>query len=269
MAPRFTVLGSGTLLPDDGRRSPAHLLEGPGLRALLDCGSGTLHGLDRHGADWRGLTHVVFSHYHADHIGDLAPLLFALKHGIRPGRDDPLTILGPPGLRDVLEGLRRAFGEFVEDPGFPLRVRELGREASWDRGDGVVRLRLRPTPHTEGSVAQRWEIGGRVAGYTGDTGPDPGLGDFFAGADLLVAECSVPDDSAMDTHLTPSDVAEIARAAQPGLLVLTHAYPPLVPGALPDLVRRAGYTGRVEAGRDGLAVTLDPGGPSLGGPDPG
>jgi len=267
--PRFTVLGSGTLLPDDGRRSPAHLLEGPGLRALLDCGSGTLHGLERHGVDWRGLTHLVFSHYHADHIGDLAPLLFALKHGIRPERREPLTILGPAGLRDVLDGLGTAFGDWVEDPGFPLRVRELGREGSWEAGEGEIRLRLHPTPHTETSVAQRWEIGGRVVGYTGDTGPEPGLGSFFAGADLLVAECSVPDDSAMETHLTPSDVAELARAAQPGLLVLTHAYPPLAPEALPDLVWRAGYTGPVEAGRDGLTVTLDPDGPSPGAPGPG
>lgn len=265
MPPRLTVLGSGTLLPDDDRRSAAHLLEGAGIRALLDCGSGALHGLDRHGVEWRSLTHLVFSHYHTDHIGDLAPVLFALKHGSRPGREEPLTILGPPGLYRVLEGLRRAFGDFVEDPGFPLRVRELGRSGSWESGDGRARLRFAPTPHTDHSVAHRWVLDGRVVGYTGDTGPDPDLGPFMAGADVLVSECSVPDDAEMETHLTPSGVAELARAAQPGLLLLTHVYPPLEPDRVPEQVRGAGFTGAVRLARDGLSVVLGEDGPRVAG----
>lgn len=268
MTPRLTVLGAGTLLPDDDRRSAAHLLEGGGVRALLDCGSGALHGFERRGVDWRALTHLVFSHYHTDHIGDLAPVLFALKHGIRAGREEPLTVLGPPGLLRVLEGLRIAFGNFVEDPGFPLRVRELGRSGGWESDDGGVALRFRPTPHTDHSVAHRWELGDRVVGYTGDTGPDPELAPFFAGADLLVAECSVPDDSEVETHLSPSGVAELARGCQPGLLLLTHLYPPLEPGTAAELVRRAGYAGRVEVARDGVCVVLADAGPRLQG-DPG
>lgn len=257
---RLTVLGSGTLLPDDDRRSAAHLLEAGGRAFLLDCGSGTVHGLDRHGVAWGELDGVVLSHYHTDHIGDLAPLLFALKHGVRPPRTEPFTLAGPPGLREVLDGMERAFGDHVRDPGFELEVRELGRSGCLEPAEGLS-LRLQPTPHTERSVAQRWEGDGWSVAYSGDTGPDPGLEAFFAGADLLVCECGVDDDSKVETHLSPRELAALARRTEPALLITTHVYPPLVPERIPEMLRDAGYRGRVVAGADGLAVSVGGGAP--------
>lgn len=256
IGPRLTVVGSGTLLPDDDRRSSAYHLRAGGLDCLLDCGSGTLHGFDRHGIEWQALDVVAFSHYHTDHLGDLAPLLFALKHGPRPPRSAPLTILGPPGLLERLDGLAAAFGESVEDPGFPLELVEVGRSGSWSGPDGGPALRFHPTPHTERSVAHRWEADGVVVAYTGDTGPDAELAGFLAGADVLVCEVSLPDSADMDNHLTPRSAAELARRAQPRLLVTTHVYPPLVPAEVPAQVRAAGFSGRAEAARDGMVVEV-------------
>ena len=62
---------------------------------LLDGGSGTLHGLARHRVDWPALTHVVVSHYHNDHVGDLSGVLFTLKYGLARAREEPLTLIGP------------------------------------------------------------------------------------------------------------------------------------------------------------------------------
>lgn len=256
---RLTILGSGTLLPDDERRSSAYHLRAGGLDCLLDCGSGTLHGFDRHGIGWRTLDLVAFTHYHTDHLGDLAPLLFALKHGIRPARTAPLTILGPPGLLERLDALVAAFGEHVEDPGFPLEPVELGRSGSWRGPEGHPEVRFHPTPHTDRSVAHRWEADGGVVAYTGDTGPDSELADFLRGADVLVCEVALPESTDMENHLTPRRAAELARRAQPGLLVTTHVYPPLVPEEVPGLVREAGFGGRVEAARDGMVVEVDGG----------
>lgn len=253
---RLTVLGSGTLLPDDGRRSSCHHLRAADLRCLLDCGSGTLHGFDRHRVAWRQLDAVVFSHYHADHIGDLAPVLFALKHGVRPPRTEPLTLVGPPGLGRVVDGLAEAFGEDLLDPGFPLHRVERARTGSWSAEAGTARVRFHPTPHTDHSVAHRWEGDGWTVGYTGDTGPDASVAEFLAGADVLVAEVSVPDSSDVEHHLTPRSAAELARAAQPRLLVTTHVYPPLDPDRVPQQVREAGFAGRVVAAGDGLTIEV-------------
>lgn len=263
---RLTVLGSGTLLPDDRRRSAAHLVEAADVRLLLDCGSGTVHGFDRHGVSWEELTHLAISHFHTDHVGDVAPLLFALKWGIRPPRDAPLTVLGPPGLRHFMGALGAAFGESVSDPGFPVELVEMRREGSWEAPGGGWGLRTHPTRHTDASVAWRVEAEEGTVGYTGDTGPQPGLGAFFAGVDVLVSECSFPDPSPVDTHLTPRGVAEMARQADPRLLLLTHLYPFLDPRAAAERVTGAGFPGRVRTAWDGTRVEMVDGELRVAGP---
>ena len=102
-------------------------------------------------------------------------------------------------------------------------------------------------------------------GYTGDTGPAPEVGRFLAGCVVLACECAVPDGSDVPIHLTPVQVAELAGLARPDLLVLTHVYPPLVPDETPDLVRAAGYAGRVVAAHDGDRVRVVDGVPVLDG----
>lgn len=251
----LTILGSGTLIPDDDRRSAAHLLESGPSRLLLDCGAGTLHGFPRHRVPWRELTHLAITHFHNDHTGDVPALLFALKHGVRPPRERALTLLGPPGLREVLRAMSRAFGDHVGDPGFPVEVVELARQDVWE-DPGALRIACHPTNHTDASVCYRVDGPEGAIGYTGDTGPDAEAAAFLAGCDVLVAECSLPDPPPMDTHLTPGTVADFAALARPGLLVLTHLYPPLDPSEVPDLVRRAGYGGDVVVGRDGTRVQV-------------
>ena len=260
---RLTILGSGTLVPDDGRHGSAYLLEGQGFLLLMDCGSGTLHGLDRHGVRWQDLTHVVLSHFHADHVGDIAALLVALKHGALPPRRDRLTILGPRGLEGLLTKLGDAFGTTLLKGGFPLDLIEPGRPGTWSDPVRGLRLATHPTPHTPSSVAWRVEYGDEVIGYTGDTGPHPPLAGFLAGADVLITECSFPDPPPMDTHLTPRGVAALLAGATPRLAFLTHMYPALEPGTAKGLVRKAGYSGRLEEARDGLVVEIGAGEPRL------
>lgn len=73
---------------------------------------------------------------------------------------------------------------------------------------------------------------------------------------MLVAECSNPDGAGVKNHLTPGTLAALAKEARPGLLLTVHAYPPLDPEDVPDLLAERGYTGRVRAGRDGLEIRI-------------
>lgn len=223
---------------------------------LLDCGSGALRTLETLGRPWQDVTQIVISHFHTDHVADLAPLLFALKHGIVPARTLPLRILGPHGLSAHMSALTEAFGDFVLKPGFPLEIHEIHQGEVWSSPGGSFTVKSQATPHTASSLAYRLESGDGVMGYTGDTGPDVSLGGFFEGCDVLVAECSNPVDGKALNHLTPATLAEIAGKAKPGLLISVHAYPPLDPMAVPDLVRNSGYPGWVLAGRDGVSVTF-------------
>ncbi|MYI07248.1 MAG: ribonuclease Z [Gemmatimonadetes bacterium] len=247
--PVLTVIGSGTLVPSARRSSPCHLLEAGDMVLLLDAGPGAVHGMARHGKSWQDVTHLVLTHFHTDHFGDLPHLLFALKWAVPSPRSRPLAVIGPPGLRTRIEALAVAHGDFILLPGFPLAYHEVARDGSWT--DGSVTLRFAPTPHTDHSVAVRVEEGGCAVGYTGDTGPETALGDLFRGCALLISECAEPDPPVMGNHLSPASVAALARAARPDTLVLTHLYPPLDAAAVPGLVRDAGFAGRVVCARDG------------------
>ena len=256
MTPAVTVVGSGTLVPSGERSSPAHLVEYGPTRVLLDAGPGTVHGLARHGVAWWKITHIVFTHYHTDHFGDLPHLLFAMKWASPAPRSRPLRILGPPGLIERAEALRRAHGEFMVRPGFDLGYEEVARSGTWRATNASLTLRFHPVPHTDSSIAVRLEVANWSVGYTGDTGPDRTLGSFLRGVDVLISECAHPDPAPPGRHLSPVSVAAMARRARPEKLVLTHMYPPLDAGSAASLVREAGYRGNVVCASDGERFVL-------------
>jgi len=223
---RLTTIGTGTAALHPGRARAGHLVEAAGVRLLLDCGSGLAVRLAELGVDWMAITHVAVTHFHDDHIGDIPTMLTAWRWGALPPRAAPLELIGPVGLRRVQEAQAAAYGEIVLDPGFPLAVRELAPGEPLELAAGV-RLTPRPVPHTPESVAYSIEHEGRRLVYTGDTGFDPSLGEWAAGCDVLLCECSLPDPLAIPSHLTPRQCGRLAAIATPRRLVLTHFYPPV------------------------------------------
>jgi ribonuclease Z len=96
---------------------------------LFDCGEGTQRQLLR-SIGLVELEEVFITHYHADHFLGLPGMLktFSLR-----GRDRPLTVYGPPGLRALFDALRVVIGKTT----YPLDLVELepGQEL---RRDGYL-----------------------------------------------------------------------------------------------------------------------------------
>jgi ribonuclease BN (tRNA processing enzyme) len=228
----------------------------------------------RLGLPWDRLDHLLITHFHTDHIGDLPMLLFALKHGIRPKRERPLSIWAP-GIGERLKAMEAAFGDHVADPGFPVMIRDVRPGERF--AVGGLEVEAVSTPHTDASLAYRLTEGegpgptgaptgsdtpdaaGRGSGslgYTGDTGPSAEVGRVLAGVDVLVAECSLPDDEALPTHLSPTSLAALANDAAPGRLVVTHVYPQLEALDPVARVRAAGWGGQTVRAEDGMALEI-------------
>jgi ribonuclease BN (tRNA processing enzyme) len=243
----LVTVGTGTVAPSATRGSPAHWVERGNLRLLLDCGAGTLHALARFGLAWERLTHVAITHFHPDHYSDLPALLFALRHATR--RKDPLVVLGPAGTVQLFRRLAEGFGPWLLDPGYPIGVLDVQAGEPFPLSAEVT-LDVHPTPHTAESVAVAIQAEeGRLV-YTGDTGPADALARWAAGPDLLLAECSLPDDQVLAGHLTPRSVGLLAQAAAARRLVLTHFYPQIEQVDVRAVVAQE-YQGPVVLARDG------------------
>ena len=103
-------LGTSGSTPTPQRALPATLVRRGGERLLFDCAEGTQRQLLRCDVGLVELREVFLTHYHADHYLGLPGMLktFSLR-----GRELPITIYGPRGLRNLLSALRRIFGRLT------------------------------------------------------------------------------------------------------------------------------------------------------------
>jgi ribonuclease Z len=111
-------LGTSGATPTAQRAPAATLVRRGGDRLLFDCAEGTQRQLLRCDVGLLELREVFLTHYHADHYLGLPGML--KTYSLR-GRELPLTIYGPRGLRALLTALRRIFGRLT----YPLETVEL------------------------------------------------------------------------------------------------------------------------------------------------
>lgn len=226
MATTVTILGSGTCVPSLARSSCSVLVSTGNAEIVLDMGAGTMHRLLAAGRTVQRIGHLLLSHFHPDHSGELASFLFANQYPANRRRQTPLTVMGGRGLNRFFDGLKTAWGQWIELPPdrFTLVELDTGRE---DRRaeDGFV-LTTRPTAHNPESLAYRiTDDAGASVVYSGDTDECPDLVALARGADLLVCESALPDAMKTPGHLTPSLAGSVAARTGVGHLVLTHLYP--------------------------------------------
>lgn len=251
---RLTTVGTGTVAPHPSRVCSGHLIESHDVVLLLDCGSGVVHRLAQLGLPWTRITHVALTHFHADHIADLAMLCYAFRYGQLPARSEPLHIIGPVGTRELMDRMALLFGTWMHAPGYPLQVVEQWHGQELELGNNV-RLTSTKVPHTPESVAYSIATPTRRIVYTGDCGFDGSVGQWAAGCDVLLTECSLPDAMAIASHLTPSQAGALAAIAKPRLLALTHFYPPVEAVDIAALVAEQ-FNGQLVLATDGWFIDL-------------
>ncbi len=148
----LVTVGTGTVAPSGSRTSACHWVSRGNLKILFDCGAGALHRLAQFGLPWHQITHVVLSHFHPDHWGELPMLVYALKYTAVPARQEPFVILGPPGVVRLLKKLAEGYGPWLLDPGFPIGILDVQASEPFPL-DKDVSLETFPVPHTQESVA--------------------------------------------------------------------------------------------------------------------
>lgn len=205
---KLTLLGVFGLYPAPGHGCSSYLVEDGETRILLDCGSGSLSRLTAIRPGPLALDAIVLSHLHADHAGEIDLYRYMLEFGF--GRA-PIPVYAPETERLQYA----AFAPFETYDGMNVRI-------------GSLSLRFTEVRHAVKTMGVRiTNDQGHSLFYTGDTCLFDGLTDAADGADLLLADACLIDESnpkALRNHMTVAQVESLRREAHCARAVLTHRF---------------------------------------------
>src|SRR5919204_645215 len=240
---RITVLGKSPAWQDADGACSGYLVEGAGVRLLLDCGPGVFGKLRRY-VDYVDVDAVVISHLHADHIFDLVPYASGLRYAPRqqpvpvdgwPGTDHPARprLLAPTGGREALSSLCRGGGMSAEHVESAFALSEYATADTLSVGE--LRLRFIAVPHYIPTNAIEVSDGAARLTFSADCAPSEELCAFATGTDLLLIEASLPrpEREGPRGHLTPAEAGGPGARARPPRPPL----PPLSPQPHPPRAR--------------------------------
>jgi ribonuclease Z len=235
-------LGTGGSVPSARRSTASVMLARGGKRLMFDCGEGTQRQLQR-SLGLAQVDEIYLTHFHADHILGLPGLL---KTYDLTAREEPLTIYGPRGLRDLFTMLGRLIGrtdyelDLVElEPGDTVgqtgaEVRTFAVEHSV-RANGYVLVEEERPGRFDPDAAKRLGVaegpafaalqrGEEVAGSSGSVRPNEVMGESRPGRTVAItgdtAPCHSTVQAAADAELLIHDASfseeEVQRAADTG-----------------------------------------------------
>jgi ribonuclease Z len=139
----IVFLGTSGSAPTARRAPAALLIRRGGDRLLFDCGEGTQRQLLQSSVGLVDLSEIFLTHYHLDHWLGVPGMLKTF--GLRDRRA-PLTVYGPPGLKDLFGELRRVIGRLT----YPFELVELRAGDALER-DGY-RVLVVPVAHGVAAV---------------------------------------------------------------------------------------------------------------------
>ena len=113
MSFELVVLGAASATPTSNSYTTSQLLKMREHYFLIDCGEGAQKQLRRSKTKFSRINNIFISHLHGDHFFGLVGLLSSF-HLL--GRTTPLTIYGPPKLKEIVLTQFRAAGTFTSYP---------------------------------------------------------------------------------------------------------------------------------------------------------
>ena len=275
-ATQVVMLGTGTPIPTPDRSGPATAIVVDGKAYLVDFGPGVVRRAAAASTEYGGtveglavdkLEIAFLTHLHHDHSAGLPALVYtSWTHG----REKPLELYGPAGIKAMAEHVAAAW---EEDNRYRLYGLEPAAPEGWkinahEIDEGVVYHDERVTVEAfkvkhgtwPNAFGYRFTTPDKVIVISGDAAYDPTIEKMATGADILIHE--VVSEQAVNArdpfwqnyhrsnHTTSHELAALASRAKPGLLILYHV---LVFGLEDDIVLeevKARYDGNVVLAED-------------------
>lgn len=104
MSASLTILGYNSAIPTVSGIPTSQYIEMAEKHFLIDCGEGTQVQLRRAKIKFSKINHIFISHLHGDHCFGLPGLISSFR---LLGREAPLHVYGPKGIKEMLETIFR------------------------------------------------------------------------------------------------------------------------------------------------------------------
>jgi ribonuclease BN (tRNA processing enzyme) len=239
---RVILLGTGTPNPEPEHSGPAVAVVAGQSVYIVDSGPGVVRRAVQAGIRMDQLTRVFITHLHSDHTIGLPDLIFTPAV---TGREQPLEIYGPPGLRAMTGHIMAAWSEDMQvrlhglEPAvkdaYIVHVHEIKPGEIYR--DARVRVSAFGVAHGSWKRAYgyRFDAGGKMIVISGDTTFSESLIAAAKGCDILVHEfysqkgweARTPEWQRYHAafHISALDLGKLAARLQPKKLVLYHELP--------------------------------------------
>lgn len=239
------MLGTGTPNAVAHKSGPALAIVVGDQSYLFDAGPGLVRRASLAAQRWdlkslkaENLNTAFISHLHSDHTAGLSDLI------LTPwvlGRNRPLRLFGPAGIKEMTHHLlaayktdiqNRRFGaEYANSDGIKVLPSELKEGLFYEDDYIKAEAYLVNHPPFE-AYAFKISTSEGIIVYSGDTAPGPGIAKAAQGCDLLIHEVYSHDGVQKRTpkwynyhttvHTSEVQLANLVAVVQPKMLVLTH-----------------------------------------------
>ncbi len=218
--PKLIILGTSNAIPDEKHENTHMVLVGETRTILIDCVNSPILRLQKAGVDFNGLTDLILTHFHPDHVAGVPQLLMNMW---LMGHRQPLNIYGLHHTLDRMEDLMGLYGWSEWPEFFPVAFYRLPAQemvAVLDYGE--MSIYSSPVRHMIPAIGLRVEFkqSGKVLAYSCDTEPCAEVIRLAEGADVLIHEAA----GALTGHSSAAQAGDVARQAEVGALYLIH-YP--------------------------------------------
>lgn len=242
----FTLqtLGSGGPITDDQRASSGEVIWINGKSAILiDAGGGVFLRFGQAGARLEDLKLIALTHFHTDHVSDLAAIL---KGGYFLNNKEEITLAGPES-GEAFPSMTEYFSELFKKEGgaysylnglydatdglqISSNIKDItytSHEPSLVYQDDVMKITAIGIPHGDvPCLAYRIETDkGTIVVSADQNGNNKDFISFAKGADILVMPLAIDenaDEQSKFLHASPDIVGKVAAEINPKVLVLNH-----------------------------------------------
>ena len=281
---KWILLGTGNPLSGYSRSKAASVLLAGDKTFLIDCGNGVLNRLIMAGIQHTRISHLFFTHHHADHNGGFIDFF---SSGIFsrevPKRQRPLNVYGPTNTKEVIGKMRDSLNtDFKTRRSFD---EDSNRIIYHELDDGLIynedglKIEVFSVDHGDfkPAVGYRFSFNNKVIVCSGDTAPCENISKFSKDADILICESyntkwndrveEIYGNSdtgrgfkgAEYKHTSTFEAARLAEDSNVKHLVLTHHIPSITPDPSLEKSYIEGmseiYPGKITMGRDLMMIS--------------